>query len=196
MFFIGTRIAEKYGIETSTMKNFLLYFALQTLSITSLVHSQGFDLMNVQPSNKVAESSQYTVTKSGIEQFRSTSTSTPFAVVTGDTLFVSKEQNTTAVAERGIMPTTSSLQQNYPNPFNNSTIIRYAVKELSDVTIKIFDVTGREVTTLVNGTKQSGVFSVGFSNDNIASGTYIYRMIARNSSGATTVETKKMVVLK
>ena len=185
-----------YGIETSTMKTFLLYFALLTLSIASSVRSQGFDLMNVQPSSKVAASSQFTVTKSGIEQFRSTSPSTPFAVVKGDTLFVSKEQNTTSVAEGGIMPTTSSLQQNYPNPFNNSTIIRYSVIEPSDVTIKIFDITGREVTTLVNGTKQSGVFSVGFSNVNIASGTYIYRMIARNSSGMTTVETKKMIVMK
>ncbi len=94
------------------------------------------------------------------------------------------------------MPASSALQQNYPNPFNNSTVIRFSVGEMSDVSIKVYDMTGREITTLVNGTKQSGTFSVGFENTNISSGTYIYRMIARNGSGKTTVETKKMIVMK
>jgi len=185
-----------HGMKPSTMKNLSLYFAIVTLAMTTVVYSQGFDLMNTQPSNKVAASSQFTVTKSGIEQFRATSTTTPYAVITGDTLFVAKEQNATSVVSGGNMPSTSSLQQNYPNPFNNATVIRYSVRENSDVSIKVYDMTGREVTTLVNGTKQTGMFSIGFSNDNIASGTYIYRMIARDNSGKTTVESKKMVVLK
>lgn len=179
-----------------TIKNLFLYLIQATVAVSTLVFSQGFDLMNVQPSSKLAVSSQFTITKSGIEQYRTTSTTMPFAVITGDTLLVAKEQNTTSVISGGSMPTTSALQQNYPNPFNNSTVIRYSVNEMSDVTIKVFDMTGREVTTLVNGTKQNGMFSVGFSNNNIASGTYIYRMTAHNNSGKTTVETKKMVVLK
>ncbi len=94
------------------------------------------------------------------------------------------------------MPTHSSLQQNFPNPFNGSTVIRFAVEKTSDVTITVYDLTGREVTTLVNETKQAGMFSVGFSNAAVASGTYFYRMIARSPEGKTTVDTKKMIVLK
>lgn len=167
-----------------------------TILFTTLVSSQGFDLMNVQPSNKVAASAQFTITRNGIEQFRSTSTASPYAILSSETLYVAKEQSATSVADGGIMPTSSTLQQNYPNPFNNSTVIRFSVEEMSDVSITVFDMTGREISTLVNGTKQTGTFSVGFSNTNIASGTYLYRMIARNSSGKTTVETKKMIVMK
>jgi len=185
-----------YGMEPSTMKNFFLYFAQVIIALTTLANSQGFDLMNVQASNKVATSSQFTITKSGIEQFRPTSIQTPYAIITGETLFVAKEQNTTSVADGGTKTMTSTLQQNFPNPFNNSTVIRFSLNEMSDVTIQVFDITGREVSTLVNGTKQSGTFSVGFSNNNIASGTYIYRMTARNNSGKTTVDTKKMIVMK
>ncbi|MFA6467661.1 MAG: T9SS type A sorting domain-containing protein [Bacteroidota bacterium] len=178
------------------MKNFFLYFAQVTFALTSIVYSQEFDLMNVQSSDKAAVSSHFTVTESGIEQYRATATATPFAIVTGETLFVAKEQTTTSVSDGGSMLTSSTLQQNYPNPFNNSTVIRYSVDEMSDVTIKVFDITGREVTTLVNETKNSGTFSIGFSNDNISSGTYIYRMISRSNTGKTTVETKKMIVMK
>lgn len=183
-------------METMTMKNFFLYLTHATIAINSLLFSQGFDLMNVQPSDKIASSAQYTITKNGIEQFHTNSTTRPFSIVTGETLVVAKEQTVSSVVDGGSMVSTSSLQQNFPNPFNNATVIRYSVNEASDVNIKIFDVTGREVSTLVNEPKQSGVFSVGFSNTNIASGTYIYRMITRNSSGKTTVETKKMIVMK
>ncbi|MFA6455396.1 MAG: T9SS type A sorting domain-containing protein [Bacteroidota bacterium] len=178
------------------MKNFFLYFAQVTFALTSAVYSQGFDLMNVQPSDKAAVSSHFTVTESGIEQYRATAITQPFAIVTGETLYVAKEQSTTSVSDGGAMVTSSTLQQNYPNPFNNSTVIRYSVNGMSDVTIKVFDITGREVTTLVNETKNSGTFSIGFSNDNISSGTYIYRMISRSNTGKTTVETKKMIVMK
>ncbi len=196
LFFIGTSIAQLFGMEASTMKNLSLYLIEATILFTTLAFSQGFDLMNVQPSNKVASSAQFTITKNGIEQFRSSSTAAPYAIVSSETLYVAKEQSATAVADGGFMPTTSTLQQNYPNPFNNSTVIRFSLEEMSDVSITVFDITGREVATLLNGSKQSGTFSIGFSNSSIASGTYIYRMIARNSSGKTTVETKKMIVMK
>ncbi len=158
--------------------------------------SQGFDLMNSQSISKVAESSLYTVTPSGIEEYTSTSVSKPFRITNNDTLFVGKEQTTTSVADGEHMPSASTLQQNYPNPFNNGTIIRYSVKEASDVSISVFDMAGREVKTLVKEAKQTGTFSVGMTNAEIASGTYIYRMITKSNSGKTSVETKKMIVLK
>lgn len=177
------------------MKNFFLTLVALTIGTAADAAAQGFDLMNMQPSNKVAASSPYVITKAGIEQYRLASAATPYAVVSGDTLFVTPEK-TTSVTDGGSMVTASSLQQNYPNPFNNATVIRFSLNEMSDVTITVFDMTGREVTTLVNGTKQSGTFSVGFSNSSIASGTYVYRMIARSNTGKTTVETKKMIVMK
>jgi hypothetical protein len=183
-------------MELSTMKNFFLHLVALTVAVAAVSNGQGFDLMNMQPSNKVATSSNFVVSTNGIEQYRSNATSSPYAIVTGDTLYVGSEQKTTSVNDGGTMLAASTLQQNFPNPFNNATVIRFTLNEMSDVTITVFDVTGREVTTLVNGTKQSGTFSVGFSNNTIASGTYIYRMTARSASGNTTVETKKMIVMK
>lgn len=178
------------------MKNLSLYLLEALILLSTTAVSQGFDLMNVQPSSKVAASAQFTITRNGIEQYRSTSTAAPYSIIASETLLVAKEQSATSVAQGGSMPVSSSLQQNYPNPFNNSTVIRFSVEEMSDVSIKVYDMTGREISTLVNGTKQSGTFSVGFENNAISSGTYIYRMIARNSSGKTTVDTKKMIVMK
>lgn len=161
------------------------------------MHAQQFDIMNInQSTDKVAMSSQYTVTRKGIEQFTINALSSPFVVTTGDTLFVGRQQNSTSVENRELVPLNSSLQQNFPNPFNNSTVIRYSVAQHSDVSIKVYDITGREISTLVNEVKQAGTFSIGFSNNTIASGTYFYRLIAKNIDGKTTVETKKMIVMK
>jgi hypothetical protein len=72
------------------------------------------------------------------------------------------------------------LHQNYPNPFNPTTIIKYAVPKTSLVSIKVYDLTGQEVATLVNEVKEVGTYEVKFDAHNLASGVYIYRMIAGN----------------
>lgn len=178
------------------MKKLIKYIFLNTLLGMALIHAQQFDIMKVNQTDKVAMSSHYTVTKNGIEQFLATALTQPFAITTGDTLYVGRQQNTTSVEERSLIPEHSSLQQNFPNPFNNSTVIRYSVDKLSEVTIKVYDISGREISTLVNESKQPGTFSIGFANTNIASGTYFYRLIAKNAEGKATVETKKMIVMK
>ncbi len=83
------------------------------------------------------------------------------------------------------------LLQNYPNPFNPSTRIVYTVAEAVPVTIKVFDLTGQEVATLVNDVKAPGTYEVVFDAHNLASGVYIYQMIAGNFSSV-----KKMSLLK
>lgn len=84
------------------------------------------------------------------------------------------------------------LDQNYPNPFNPNTIINYRVKHQGIVTIKVYDVLGREIITLVNEEKPAGIYSVTFSADGgYASGIYFYQMKARNF-----IQTKKMILLK
>jgi hypothetical protein len=72
------------------------------------------------------------------------------------------------------------LHQNYPNPFNPSTTIKYAVPRTSLVNIKVYDMTGQEVASLVNEMKETGTYEVNFDAHNLASGVYIYRMIADN----------------
>ena len=69
------------------------------------------------------------------------------------------------------------LQQNYPNPFNPSTTIKFAVPKTSHVNIKIYDLTGRELSTLVNQMKDAGTYEIKFDAPTAPSGTYLYRII-------------------
>ncbi|MFZ4591317.1 MAG: YCF48-related protein [Ignavibacteria bacterium] len=84
-----------------------------------------------------------------------------------------------------------SLSQNYPNPFNPVTKINYSVPKQSLVTMKIFDILGREVATLVNESMKPGYFSVDFNGSNLASGVYFYRMEA-----GTFVNVKRLLLIK
>ncbi|GBD91672.1 hypothetical protein BMS3Abin04_02404 [bacterium BMS3Abin04] len=83
------------------------------------------------------------------------------------------------------------LSQNYPNPFNPTTIINYKLSHKNNVTLKIYDALGNEVTTLVNGVKPAGSYNVKFDASNLASGLYIYRIQAGNFT-----QQKKMMLLK
>ncbi|HUI28987.1 MAG TPA: T9SS type A sorting domain-containing protein [Candidatus Acidoferrales bacterium] len=98
---------------------------------------------------------------------------------------------TTGIAYPSGTPDMFALNQNYPNPFNPSTVITYQLSGVSQVTLKVYDVLGREVSTLVNEKQVAGGHSVRFDGSNIPSGVYFYRLIA----GKLTV-TKKMVLLR
>jgi Tol biopolymer transport system component len=89
------------------------------------------------------------------------------------------------------LPRTYSLYQNYPNPFNPTTTIKYQIPDLSFVTIKVYDVLGNEVATLVNKEKPTGSYEVEFNATALPSGVYFYRLQA-----GSFVETKKMVLMK
>ena len=84
-----------------------------------------------------------------------------------------------------------NLNQNYPNPFNPSTKIDYALPEKSNVSLKVFDMLGREVANLVNSTEEAGNHSVNFNASKLASGLYIYTLKAGNN-----LMSKKMMLLK
>ena len=106
---------------------------------------------------------------------------------------VFKSVNTTLGVKRisGNIPNKFALRQNYPNPFNPSTIIKYTLPKASPVTLKIYDILGRELKTLVNGSQEAGYKSVQFNASALPSGIYFYRLQA----GAY-VETKKLLLLK
>ncbi len=88
-------------------------------------------------------------------------------------------------------PKEFSLSQNYPNPFNPTTVISYKLSALSNVTLKVYDVLGREVATLVNERQNAGNYSVAFDGSKFASGIYFYRLVAGNVTA-----TKKLVLIK
>ncbi len=88
--------------------------------------------------------------------------------------------NGTSVNDEKQLPEKYSLAQNYPNPFNPTTRISYSIAESGFVTLKVFDILGREVSTLVNEVKPAGRFEVEFSASELPTGTYIYRLTAGN----------------
>jgi len=91
------------------------------------------------------------------------------------------------------------LAQNYPNPFNPTTIISYQIPQQGFITLKIFDVLGRKVATLVSEEKPAGNYEVNFSAIGLASGVYIYRIKVNDSetsSGQGFIESKKMMLIK
>jgi hypothetical protein len=84
-----------------------------------------------------------------------------------------------------------SLDQNYPNPFNPATTLRYAIPNGTDVVLKVYNIIGQEVATLVNEYQTSGVYSVNFDASKLSSGMYLYRI-----SAGTFVQVKKMLLVK
>jgi hypothetical protein len=92
-------------------------------------------------------------------------------------------------------PEKFSLSQNYPNPFNPSTKINYDLPFDAKVTLKVFDMTGREVVTLVNEFKSSGYYTVDFNASNLSTGVYLYR-ISADANGKSFTSEKRMVLVK
>jgi photosystem II stability/assembly factor-like uncharacterized protein len=88
-------------------------------------------------------------------------------------------------------PDNFGLLQNYPNPFNPVTKIKYTIAENSNVSLKIFDILGREIVTLVNQQQSTGIYEVTFDANNYSSGIYFYRLQAGNYN-----EIKKMILQK
>jgi len=105
---------------------------------------------------------------------------------TGDTVYVGgfgvapniqmwvKGTGTSVEQEQGVVPTDFTLSQNYPNPFNPSTQIRFSITQTGSTTLKVYDVMGREVSTLVNEILAPGSYSVKFDGARLSSGTYLY----------------------
>jgi hypothetical protein len=97
----------------------------------------------------------------------------------------------TDISGDGDLIYTFSLEQNYPNPFNPATTVKYQIPESDLVNLKVFDVLGNEVATLVNEKQPAGSYEVEFSASELASGIYLYKLVS-----GSFVETKKMILLK
>jgi hypothetical protein len=97
----------------------------------------------------------------------------------------------TAIGDETELPNSFSLEQNYPNPFNPSTRISYTIAQSGLVTLKVYDVLGKEVASLVDEMKEAGSYTADFNASNLANGAYFYKLQAGNFS-----QVKSMMLLK
>jgi len=97
----------------------------------------------------------------------------------------------TSVKNQNETPGMYELKQNYPNPFNPATTISFSITSSAFTTLKVYDMIGNEVATLVNKEKQAGNYEVRFNAANLSSGVYLYRLQAKDFT-----ELKKMILLR
>jgi hypothetical protein len=98
---------------------------------------------------------------------------------------------TTGVSGTTNLPAEFSLSQNYPNPFNPNTVIRYGLPRASHVNVAVFNVLGQQIAVLDEGYREAGYHDVTFSGKNLASGVYLYRIVAGEY-----VQTRKFILMK
>ncbi|MBA4312085.1 MAG: hypothetical protein C0417_05605 [Chlorobiaceae bacterium] len=158
------------------------YALSQNTKVTWLSFNMGFAESNVTN----------TVLKSVVGQnFVGTSLLGNTQVISGflaDTLF---RGTLVAVKDNEELPATYSLEQNYPNPFNPSTTVQFSIVNTQLTVLKVYDVLGKEVVTLVNEIKPPGAYTVRWDAVGFPSGVYYYRL----QSGSF-IETKKLILMK
>lgn len=100
-----------------------------------------------------------------------------------------------------VEPVTDGLMGNYPNPFNPTTVINYQLSTTSHVSLRVYDILGREVATLVDGSKEAGYYTASFDGSKISSGVYFMRIVVQPQEGMLQgsrpiVQVKKMLLMK
>ena len=121
---------------------------------------------------------------------------TTFAETYVDGVYRLTRTGITGVREQRNTPGGFALYQNYPNPFNPSTAISYQLSAVSRVNLKVYDVLGREVETLVNGIETAGLHKRIWNASRYASGVYFYRLEAVPVGGPASIATKKLLLIK
>ena len=90
-----------------------------------------------------------------------------------------------------LLPAEFLLEQNYPNPFNPNTIISFSIPKRSNVILKVYDILGNELVTLINEETDAGRYNINFNASGLPTGVYFYQLVSSDF-----VETKKMMLLK
>lgn len=125
--------------------------------------------------------------------FVSNAAATNNFVVADAIRIISYDQSTASVREIGDgIPEDFSLEQNYPNPFNPQTTIRFSLGKAGFVTLKLYDMLGREVRTLVSRELGAGKYETSFEGEGLASGVYVYRLATNNGLAAS----RKLTLLR
>ena len=203
----------KDSVETMSYSDGELYFADKTVT-TYNMHIDAWGTMKL-PSGKVVEalrSREQEISTSyffGIPLGTVISVTYFFMAKTGESLSILAEaenpptsgvitgsigwgnDDITAVEKLETVPNNFSLSQNYPNPFNPTTKIEYSITEPAFVSLKVFDILGKEIASLVNDSQAAGNYRYEFDGSEHSSGTYIVQLRSGNL-----LETRKMLLLK
>ena len=167
-----------YGDEDLVISNITSSEPVFTVNITSAV---------VPPDS--SQSVEVTFTPTGAISFNGKIEITHNAAGSPDSVTVTGD-GVTGVEDE-LQPLTYSLEQNYPNPFNPNTVIKYSIPEINKVMLKLYNLLGEEVATLVNEEKVAGYYKVEFNAATLPSGVYFYQLVAKDF-----VITKKMILMK
>jgi photosystem II stability/assembly factor-like uncharacterized protein len=171
-------------------------FTNYSLSFTDKNNGYIFGTSGTCFSTTTAGATWNIVNTTGATMYNGYMTSDLKAFCVGSSGYIFKNNNVlTGIAGNNepLIPTRYSLEQNYPNPFNPTTTIKFGLPKLSVVTIKVYDITGREIMKLVNNqTMNPGVQNVTFNGSTLASGVYFYSLVVDSK----VIDTKKMVLVK
>jgi hypothetical protein len=113
-----------------------------------------------------------------------------------DGLSIYSNDLATAVENQASLPREFSLDQNFPNPFNPTTQISYSIPHSGLVSLKVYTLLGQEVATLFTGMRPAGTYVSTFHGSGLASGIYIYRLSVKLESGASLMDSKKLLLMK
>jgi hypothetical protein len=94
------------------------------------------------------------------------------------------------------IPNEFALEQNYPNPFNPVTNIKYQITDISYVSLRIYDMLGREVATLVDEMQEAGFKSIRWDASSVVTGVYYYQLTIHYSQGKTSIQTRKLILIR
>ena len=167
-----------------------------TLHASTVVSSNGRFVAKktsflIAPNGSFTDSLRFTADSAGTFKGYILVTSDATNKVTDTIVVIGVGQKVTSVAMGSAIPATFSMSQNFPNPFNPSTEINYQLPVTSRVTLKVYDVIGREVATLVDELKAAGSYTVEFDARNFSSGMYFYRIETNGFS-----DTKKLILMR
>lgn len=127
-----------------------------------------------------------------VQNFNITVANEPIAITVDPNNWILKTINSVVVGiEDEMQPQTFSLEQNYPNPFNPVTKIKFTLASNEYTTLKVYDIIGKEITTLVNNQMEKGHYEINFDASNLPSGVYLYTL---NAGGYK--ETRKMILMR
>ncbi|MBK7106265.1 MAG: SMP-30/gluconolactonase/LRE family protein [Ignavibacteriae bacterium] len=116
---------------------------------------------------------------------------TTIFITAGKSVFKTRPILTSIIEQSSVIPNKIKLYQNYPNPFNPTTHINYSIPKQSYITLKIFNVLGKEVKTIQKGILQAGNYSIIVNSEGLSSGVYFYRLESKDFT-----ETKKFIITK
>lgn len=191
----GVSLSTNNGASWTAVNTGLMYINVQVLAVsgTNLFAGTGTGGVFLSTNNGAS----WTEVNTGLPQY----TKVDALAASGTNLFASTDKGffrrplaemvTGVESINNTIPTAFTLMQNYPNPFNPSTTIRFELLRGSQVTLKMYDVFGREIAALVDEKLTAGVYGVTWDAIGVTSGAYFYRLQAGSFS-----ETKKLLLLR